>query len=127
MQNGVRYIHRRGMSAEQSDNVRKFINTTPTFNKLCSTAGILDRSDICQNPYGVLLYLKENELSNSSLFQIVNKIQTVLFDESFAVNNASRGKEEERKSLSIPSETSDDDPFPSDQVMQVTKTYGRTK
>lgn len=121
------YFHRRGMSAEQSD-VRNFINTGPMFNKLCSTAGISDKSDICQNPYGLLLYLKENELSNSSLLQIVNKIQTVLSDDSVAVNNASRGEEERSKTLSIPSEiSSDDDLFPSNQVMQVTKTYGRTK
>jgi hypothetical protein len=52
----------------------------------------------------VLLYLEENELSNSSLLEIVNKLQTVLSDNSFTVNNASRGKEEGRKSVSIPSE-----------------------
>ncbi|PNF20158.1 hypothetical protein B7P43_G00617 [Cryptotermes secundus] len=124
------YLHRTGMSAEQSGTVMNFINTGPMVNKLSSTAGILDRSDICQNPYEVLLYLKdlkENELSNSSLLQIVKKKQTVLTDDSFAVNSSSRGNEEERKT-SIPNEiSSDDDPFPSYQVMQVTKTYGRTK
>jgi hypothetical protein len=113
------YFHRRGLSANQSANIRNFVNTATKFNKLCSTSDILDRSNICQNPDGVLLYLKENESSNSSLLQIVNKIQTVLCNDSFTVNNASRGKEEERKS--IPSEkSSNDDLFPFDQVMQVT-------
>jgi hypothetical protein len=39
----------------------------------------------------------------------------LLSDNSFTVNNASRGKEEGRKSVSIPSEIlSDDDLFPFD-------------
>jgi hypothetical protein len=125
------YFHRRGMSAEPCANVANFVNTTPMLNNLCSISDIVNRSNICQNPYVVLLSLKEDELSHSSILQIASKIQTVLSEDLCTVNIASRGEEEESSSLSIPRErSSGDNMFPSDQVMKVskvTKTCGRTK
>jgi hypothetical protein len=129
------HLHRRGSPAHQSHNIRNFRNTTPIFNKFCSTSAVLDGgSNVRQNLNGVLSCLEENELNNSSILKTVGKLQTVLSKGSFSINSVSRGKRAKRKCLCIQSEMSsdddddddDDDQFPSDQVTHVTKTYGRT-
>jgi hypothetical protein len=119
------YLHRRGMSANQSTNIRNFINITPMFNKFCSASAVLAGLDICKNPDGVLFYFNKNEINKSRFLKFVDKLRTALSQDSFSVKGASRGKEGEQIFLSIRSEMSSDDLFPSNQVMLVTKTYGR--
>jgi hypothetical protein len=104
----------------QSTNIRSFTNTAPVFDKVCSTS----RSDIRKNPDGVPFCFNKNDLNSSPSCNISGKLQIVFFEDSFSINNASRGNETKQQLLSIPSEMSSDDLFPSNQ-MPVTKTYGR--
>jgi hypothetical protein len=118
------YFNGKHTSLDEYSEQRCMLDTVPIFNRFCSTSGVSDSSNLCQNPDGMLHQFNRNELSSPGIFQ-VEEVKSELPDDSFAESNVAEGNAEERKCTEV-YEISDD-MFPSDRVMHVTKTYGRTK
>lgn len=118
--------NREGVPLNENADSRNLLHIAPRFDNFCSTSGVLDSSNHCQNPDRILNQFKGNEFSNPSIFE-VDRVKTDLPDDSFTERTVAKEEDKGRKSTEVNETSSDDDPFPSNRVMHVTRTYGRAK